>query len=164
MGPICGLLLALAIEAEEPVLWPGVRVVVVGDVAHVTVHPELAEPRRGDLAQSLAHVGDVRLGRRGAVKPPDHHGRLADLALGDPADLVLEEPGRELQGPAEIAVFHADELGTGRRENAHAPTLPHPGGSVSVPPGGRAPPARARRPGARTRARSRPAPPGAAKR
>src|SRR5262245_37455895 len=87
---------ALAVAAEEAVLWSGVRVEVIGDVAHVTVHPELAELRRGDLAQPLAHVRDVRFRGRRAVEAPDHHRRLADLAFGDPADVVLEEPGRQL--------------------------------------------------------------------
>src|SRR5206468_12778920 len=41
--------LALAVATEEAVLGSRVRVEVVGDVPHVTVHPELPELRRGDL-------------------------------------------------------------------------------------------------------------------
>src|SRR5262249_12952436 len=111
--------LALAVPAEEAVLGSRVRVEVIGDVAHVTVHPEFAELRRGDLAQPLAHVRDVRVRRGRAVEAPDDHRRLADLAFGDPADVVLEEPGRQLQGAAQVAVRDAGELGTDRRRCAH---------------------------------------------
>src|SRR2546422_10801697 len=44
------------------------------------------------------------LGRLDPVAPPDHHGRLADLALGDPADLVLVKPRRDPLGPAQHAI------------------------------------------------------------
>src|SRR5437867_3103574 len=112
---------ALAVATEEAVLGPRVGVEVVGDVAHVPVHPELTKLRGGDLAQALAHVRDVRLRRRRAVEAPDHHRRLADLALGDPADVVLETPQGQLQGAAEVAVFETGELETGRGRRAHAP-------------------------------------------
>ena len=38
-----------------------------------------------------------------AVRPPDHHRRVADLAVGDPADLVVEVPLRQLSRLAELA-------------------------------------------------------------
>src|SRR5215470_1225134 len=60
-------------------------------------------------------MGDVRLRRGRAVEAPDDHRRLAYLAFGNPADVVLEEPGRQLQGAAQVAVFDADEVGTDRR-------------------------------------------------
>src|SRR5882724_899321 len=112
---------ALAVASEKTVFGSRVRVEVVGDVAHVTVHPELAEPCRGDLAQFLAHVRHVSFGRRGAVEAPHDHWRLADLALGDPADVVLEEPRRHLQSLAKVAVLDLGELGTGRGRRAHGP-------------------------------------------
>src|SRR5437867_9069991 len=114
----------LAIVAEESVLRPRVRMEVVRDIPHVSVDPELAELGRGDLGQTLTHVRDVVGRRRGAVVAPDDHGCLADLALGDPADVVLPEPRRELQRLAQVAVVHAKKLGTTRRL-AHGLTLPH---------------------------------------
>src|SRR5206468_3425307 len=102
---------------------------------------------------------------------PHDHRRLADLAFGDPADLVLEEPGRQLQGAAQIAVFDLGELGVRRGRCAHAS---YPTATLVVaiircgpgmaPPGGRRPPERALRPATRTRARSRRAPPAGARR
>src|SRR4029453_13318888 len=50
---------ALAIAAEKAVLGAGVRVEVVGDVAHVTVHPELAELGGRDLGETGPHAGHV---------------------------------------------------------------------------------------------------------
>ncbi len=41
---------------------------------------------------------------RKAVRAPHDHRRRADHALGDPAFVVLVEPGRELVGQAELAV------------------------------------------------------------
>src|SRR5262245_63256991 len=109
----------LAIATEKTVLGPSVRMKVIGDVAHVTIDPELAELSGRDLGEAGVHVGHVRGGRRDAVKAPHHHRCLADLALGNPADVVLEEPGRELQSPAEIAILYLRELGPGRRRCAH---------------------------------------------
>src|SRR6266481_5414822 len=100
---------ASRVSAEEAALGPGVGVVVVGDVAHVTVDVILAELGRRDLTQPLAHVGQV-LGRRlRAVPAPDDHRHLADLALRDPADVVLVKPRRQLLGPAQIAALDFDE-------------------------------------------------------
>jgi len=60
------------------------------------------------------------------VSPRDlSHVRAPALVRSDPADLVFPEPGRELQSPTQIAIFHARELGIGRGRWAHAPTLPH---------------------------------------
>jgi glucose-1-phosphate thymidylyltransferase len=82
-----------------------VGVVVVGDVAHVVVDVVLErEVRRDDRRQTLVHMGELGLGRLGAVAAPHHHRGRADLALGDPADLVLVEPGRDPSRFAEIAV------------------------------------------------------------
>jgi hypothetical protein len=76
---------------------------VVGDVAHVVVDPELAEAGRRHLAEAMVHVGDVTGRGLGPVPPPHHHGHGADLALGDPAHVVLVVPGGEARGAAEIA-------------------------------------------------------------
>jgi hypothetical protein len=48
-------------------------------------------------------VRDVLGRRRDAVVAPDHHRHRAQLAFGDPADLVLVVPGRDPLGPAEVA-------------------------------------------------------------
>src|SRR2546428_664775 len=97
--------------AEEAARGSAVGVPVVRDVPHVVVHPELPELLRGDFRQTLAHVRDVLVGGRGPVIPPDHHGHLADLALRDPADLVLVIPRGDPRGTAEIAAVDAGEPG-----------------------------------------------------
>ena len=91
--------------AEEPALRSGVRVVVVRDVAHVVVDVVL-ERRSASATTSARRVVHVRqrLGRRvGAVDPPDDHRDGADLALRDPAHVVLVEPLGDPRRLAEIA-------------------------------------------------------------
>ena len=77
--------------------------VVVGDVAHQIVDPDRAEVRRGNLTQARVHVRQVGGWGRCAVLSPHDHRRLADLALGDPAELVLEVTRRDDRTFAEIA-------------------------------------------------------------
>src|SRR5437879_12274153 len=64
------------------------------------------------------HVREMLGWRLHAVPPPDYHRGLADLALGDPADLVLVEPGGDALRPAQHALLsHSETLprGQGRR-------------------------------------------------
>jgi glucose-1-phosphate thymidylyltransferase len=90
--------------AEESPTRPRVRVVVVGDVPHVVVDIVLeGEVLRDDRGQALVHVGELGGGRLGAVATPDDHRGRADLALGDPTDLVLVEPGRDPRRLAQVA-------------------------------------------------------------
>ena len=100
---------AARLVAEEASAGPGMGVIVVGDVPHVIVQPELPEPGRRDLGEARAHVGEVLLGRSDAVEAPDHHGCVADVALGNPADVVLVVPRRDAGGAAEVAVGLARE-------------------------------------------------------
>jgi len=82
---------------------------VVGDVAHVIVQPVLADLNHCHVAQARVHVRKV-VGRRiGAVPAPDDHRHCADLALGDPADVVLVEPRRDPVSAAEQAAVEAVE-------------------------------------------------------
>src|SRR5712692_10060681 len=60
---------------------------------------------------------------------PDDHRHLADLAFGDPADLVLVVPGGQAGRPAEIAAVHSRETAQGFAAGAHDPTPPQPGAS-----------------------------------
>ena len=84
-----------------------VRVVVVGDVAHVVVDVVLEfEVLRDDAGQPRVHVREL-VGRRGdSVPAPDDHRDGADLAFGDPADVVLVEPRRDPRGFAQITAVH----------------------------------------------------------
>ena len=91
---------------EKAALRAGVRVVVVGDIAHVVVYVVLVvEVFRDDEGQTLVHVGELSLGRRDPVAPPDHHRNGADLTLRDPADVVLVEPLGDPSRLAEIAIL-----------------------------------------------------------
>ena len=66
--------------------------------------------RSAATSRSLACMWlQVVLGGRGAVEAPHDHRRLADIALGDPADLVLVIPRRDPRRPAEIAALDANE-------------------------------------------------------
>src|SRR5215467_5574744 len=113
-----GLPVLPATRPEEAALGPRVRVVVVGDVAHVVVDVVLAHLGLGDLVQARPHVLEV-LGRgRGAVPAPHHHGHVAHVALRDPADIVFVVPGRHALGPAQIAVVHAPALGLYRHQTS----------------------------------------------
>src|SRR5919197_1413211 len=98
MGPI------LPPNAEEPAGRARVRVPVIRDVAHVPVQPVLADLPLCHVLQMRQHVREMLVGRVQPVAAPDHHGRLADLALGDPADLVLVEPRGDSLRPAQHAV------------------------------------------------------------
>src|SRR5690606_7906656 len=88
---------------EEPAHRAGVGVPVVGDVAHVVVDVVAVEDTVGHLGQPPRHVVAVLVGDVGAVPAPHHHGRRADLAVGDPAHVVLVIPGGDALGPAEGA-------------------------------------------------------------
>src|SRR5688500_15532144 len=90
---------------EEAPLWPGVAVTVVRDVPPVAVGPPAAGPVELGRDQAEALHQALLGGRVGhPVGAPDDHGGRADHALGDPALLVLEEPGGQLVGEAELAV------------------------------------------------------------
>src|SRR5215472_15019442 len=105
-----GLPVLPATRPEKAALGPRVRVVVVGNVAHVVVHVVLAHLGESHVVQAGPHVLEVFGRGRGAVPTPDHHGHVAYVALGDPADVVLVVPGRHALGAAEIAVVHAPAL------------------------------------------------------
>src|SRR5438477_3451948 len=89
---------------EEAAGRPGVRMPVVRDVAHVTVQPVFADLALCHVFQMREHVREMLIGRIDPVPAPDDHRRLADLALGDPADLVVVEPRRDPLGPAQHAL------------------------------------------------------------
>ena len=67
------------------------------------------------------HVGEVVRRRVDAVPAPHHHRRVADLALGDPAHVVLVEPVGDLGGLAEVAVVGL--LAVGHRRIIDAATV-----------------------------------------
>src|SRR3954447_17940703 len=84
--PLRALLLALEPVAEEPTARSRVRVVVVGDVAHVVVDVVLELEVLGhDGREPPVHVLEM-VGRRfHAVEAPHHYRHRADLTFGDPA-------------------------------------------------------------------------------
>src|SRR5579872_7401399 len=97
---------------------PRVRVVVVRDVAHVVVDVVAsdAEPLVGDRAECGEQpVADLRR-RSGGMDAPDHHRHLAQLAVRDPAVLVLVVPPRPPRGLAQLAAV----LGRERRYLAYS--------------------------------------------
>jgi len=94
---------------EEPALGTAVCVIVVGDIAHVIVHVDLAELTSRDLAEPLVHVRQVLCGRFRAVEAPHYHWHIAHIALGDPANIVFVVPGRDAGCPTEITSVDLDE-------------------------------------------------------
>ncbi len=97
--------------AEEPTDRSRVRVIVVRDIAHVIVDVVVErEVRRDHHGELFVHVREL-IGRRvHAVPAPYDHRRGADLALRDPADVVLVEPRRDPGCLAEVAVRVALEV------------------------------------------------------
>ena len=95
--------------AEEPALGTAVRVIVVGDIAHVIVHVDLAELASRDLAEPLVHVRQMLRGRFRAVETPHHHRHIAHIALGDPANIVFVIPRRDAGCSTEITSVDLDE-------------------------------------------------------
>ena len=100
-------------------------VVVVRDVAHVVVDvvvevEVLLDDHREASVEHLLHV------RRGVgiVDLPHDHRDGADLALRDPAELVLVEPGGDVSGLAEVAVVAGHGSRRYRRRAASGPTGP----------------------------------------
>jgi len=88
-----------------------VCVKVIGNISHVVVNVKLGELRGGYLSDALEHVGQV-LGRgSGAVEAPHNHGHVANIALGDPADLVLVIPRGDSSGTAQITPLNVEEGG-----------------------------------------------------
>lgn len=81
------------------------RVIVIGDVAHVVVHvmnePKVRIDHQGKLAMHVVLQFDRR---RRIVLTPYHHRYCADLAFGDPAHIVLVEPWRNSRGLTQVAI------------------------------------------------------------
>ena len=89
---------------KKPPCGRRVRVVVVGDVAHVVVDVVLElEVLRRRPWRAVVHVRELVGRRLDAVAPPHDHRHRADLTLGDPADVVLVEPRCDPRGLAEVA-------------------------------------------------------------
>ena len=78
---------------------------VIRDLAHLAVvaPPTCPESSVRRFAEPFKHEVDRRLVRISAMDPPHHHGRVADLAVCDPAGVVLEVPGGQLRGLAQLA-------------------------------------------------------------
>jgi hypothetical protein len=102
--------------AEEATSWSSVGVVVVGDVAHVVIDVVLViEVGTYDKGETFVEHGLHLMGRLGIVLLPDDHRDCADLALGDPALIILVEPLGEASGFTEIT--------PGRWHGAHCSTF-----------------------------------------
>jgi hypothetical protein len=83
----------------------GVGVKVVRNLAHVGVERPVALPENLVCNTAKAREHQLELLRRGfdTMASPYDHRDPADLALGDPADLVLVVPGRKRCGLTQIA-------------------------------------------------------------
>lgn len=82
---------------------------VVRNLPHVVVDdPAVTESIRRRVGETGQHVVPVLSWRVHAVPTPHHHRGLADLALGDPADVVLVEPRRYPFRLAQLAIGDPD--------------------------------------------------------
>ena len=86
-------------------------VVVVRNPSHVVVDVVLdGQFLPSYQSEPVVHVGEC-LGRgRAPVAAPDNHRYVADLAVGDPANVVLVEPSREAFRLAELAAGHVHPI------------------------------------------------------
>jgi hypothetical protein len=82
-----------------------VRVVVVGDVAHVIIDRpgSIDELVVRDFSEDLMKVAFDVVGWYGVVHSPDNHRYETDFAVTDPARLVFEVALREDSRLAELA-------------------------------------------------------------
>lgn len=89
---------------EKSPFGTGMGVVVVRDVPHVVVDVVAYRELLGrDPCELVVHVCE-RIGRRRRpVLPPHDHRDVADLAVGDPADVVLVVPWRDVCCLAQFA-------------------------------------------------------------
>src|SRR6186997_3371099 len=93
---------------EESADRTAVRVVMIGNVAHVVVDVVVELEMLGDHERELGvHVLELGGRRFDPVPAPHHHRHRADLAFRDPADVVLVEPLRDTRRLAKIAVVSA---------------------------------------------------------
>ena len=78
---------------------------VIGDLPHDSVErpAALTEAAVRRIAQPPQHVVDLIDWGLGSMEAPDHHRGVTDLTVGDPADLILEVPVRELGRLAQLA-------------------------------------------------------------
>ena len=89
------------------------RMIVVGDIAHVIVHEDLPELVSGDFTETRVHVGQMVDGRLRAVEAPHHHRHVANIALGDPANIVFVVPRGDAGCATEITPVDLGEGGLG---------------------------------------------------
>ncbi len=81
-------------------------VIVVGDVTHVVIQcpVALAQYKVGNLGECDAKTLLQFLGWSRVMRTPDHHWNEADLAVGNPADVVFEVARRDDRRLTEIAL------------------------------------------------------------
>ena len=87
---------------------------VVRDLTHdgVDVEPVGPEALGANPLELVEHVGPLIFGRLGAVLLPHDHRHITDLAIGDPAHVVLVVPRRDARRLAELALI-VSEHGAG---------------------------------------------------
>ena len=99
---------------EEAALRACMRVIVVGDIAHVVVDIVRELEMLGyDERKPLVHVFEVLGWRAHAVPTPHHHRHRADLAFGDPADVVFVEGGGDACRLTEVTTVDTFEVQSG---------------------------------------------------
>src|ERR1022692_2881750 len=96
--------IASAEPAHPPVRVAGVRVEVVGDLAHVPVDRPVPSAQHlvGDPPEMPEHARELFFRRVDGVAAPDDHGDTTYLAFGDPSQLVVVVPGGETRRLAEL--------------------------------------------------------------
>lgn len=67
-----------------------------------------SESFRSSFLQALQHVRHLGFGRLSPMASPHNHWDIADLAIGDPATLVLEVPLGHPRGFAQLADLDHD--------------------------------------------------------
>jgi hypothetical protein len=91
-------------STREPARIAAMSMEMVGNLAHDPVNGGTADPEAAIAGpgQTFHHVIHVGIQRLGSVPFPYNHRRRAHLAVGHPADIVLEVPVGVTGGLAEI--------------------------------------------------------------